>query len=83
MLSPLEQFEIGIFYSFFIDFYFFIIDVSFSNLSLFLFLNLVLYFSFRFFIFKNLNEKVFSNPLQNFMEKIVSFILSLLKDNLN
>ena len=83
MLSPLEQFEIGIFYNLFFDFYLFIIDISFSNLSLFLILNLVLYFSFRFFIFNGLNEKIFSNPLQNFMEKIVSFILSLLKDNLN
>lgn len=83
MFSPLEQFEIGILYSVFIDSFFGILDLSFTNLSLFIILVLFIYYIIKSWIFWLKDEKVFNNPIQSFMEKIISFILNMLKDNLS
>jgi len=82
MTSPLEQFEIGMFYSFFIgssDY----TDISFTNLSFFIFIVLFIYYIIKFFIFWLSDDKIFNNPIQNFMEKVVIFLLNTLKENLN
>ena len=85
MFSPLEQFEIGIFYALFIDtFSFFgVLDLSFTNLSIFIFVVGFIYYIIKLWIFSLNDEKVFRNPMQNFMEQIIGFILNMLKTNLS
>ncbi len=86
MFSPLEQFEIGIFYSFFVNTFtnsFLVLDLSFTNLSFFIFITCFIYYIIKVWIFSEKDEKVFSNPIQNFMEQIIVFILNLLKTNLS
>ena len=78
MFSPLEQFEIGIFLNILIDTF----DISFTNLSLFIFIGYFLYYVIKCWIFNN-GEKVLQNPIQNFIEQVVSFIINLLKSNLS
>jgi len=80
LFSPLEQFELGILQGIFIytDTIFF--DLSFTNLSFFF---IFYFFLIVKFIYFGTNEHVFSNPLQKGFEKITSFILSLLHENLS
>ena len=70
MFSPLEQFEIGIFYSIFVDtFSFFgILDLSFTNLSFVIMIVCFVYYIIKLWIFSLNDEKVFQNPIQNFMK---------------
>jgi hypothetical protein len=82
--SPLEHFELGILKGFFItlndDS---ILDFSFTNLSFFFFILLTLFIILIELIFFKNDEKIFSNPLQKIFEKMILFIINLLKDNLN
>ena len=77
----MEQFELGVLQSFFFNFYTFFIDFSFTNLSFFLFFFLFFIFFIQFYLIKKIN-KILSNPLQFFFEKMVLFIINLLKENL-
>lgn len=85
MFSPLEQFEIGIFYAIFVDVFdsFGILDFSFTNLSLFIFIVCFIYYIIKLWIFSSRDEKVFGNPIQHFMEQVIVFILNMLKTNLS
>jgi F-type H+-transporting ATPase subunit a len=84
MFSPLEQFEIGILYTIWVDTFSFleIVDISFTNLSLFLFITFFVYYVIKSWVFAYDGEKVLGNPIQYFMELLVSFIINLLKNNL-
>ena len=83
LLSPLEQFELGILKGIFISFNGFLYDISLTNLSFFLFFILFLIYSLNNIIFYKKEQKVFSNPFQLFIEKVIIFIISLIKENLN
>lgn len=82
LFSPVEQFELGIIKGIFIKTEHSFLDISFSNLSFFFAVLFIVIFSLFGLVYYN-SEKVFSNPFQKFLEKIVSFVLTLLKDNLN
>lgn len=80
VFSPLEQFEVGLFYAFYcLDLG---LDFSFSNLSFFLVIFFFFFLSLRNFIYSSGREKVLANPLQLLFEKIYIFLLNLLKENL-
>lgn len=77
--SPLESFDLGVLKEILI---LSTLDISFSNLSLFIIINFTIYFFFLQAVFKKIDIKILANPLQNFLEKIILFIFTTLKDNL-
>jgi ATP synthase subunit 6 len=85
MFSPLEQFEVGVFYALFFDIFSFlgVLDFSFTNLSIFILIIGFIYVILIFLIFSFNGEKVLRNPIQNFMEGVIDFILNILKTNLS
>lgn len=83
LFSPLEQFELGILKGIFlINDNGLLLDLSFTNLSFFILIIFSIFYLFYFLVYYNNSEKVFANPAQNFIEKCVSFILNLIKENL-
>lgn len=83
MISPLEQFAIGNIFEIFLLTNSNFIDISFSNLSFFIFLVIFFFIILFYLIYNKNNEKVLKNPTQSFLENITFFILNLLKENLS
>jgi ATP synthase subunit 6 len=84
LFSPLEQFELGILKGIFlVNSNGLFLDFSFTNLSYFICIVFLIFYLLYFLVYYKNSEKVFANPAQNFIEKCVSFILNLLKENLN
>jgi len=83
LFSPLDQFELGVLKAIHITVNNKLLDISITNLSFFLiasFLLVILLFKITYY---PKFTKVLSNPVQLFMEKVILFILSLIKENLS
>lgn len=80
MSSPLEQFELGVFFFFYIcDWQ---VEASFSNLSFFCGIFIFLFYITTSLSYFQHGEKIIASPVQASFQKIFIFILTLLTENL-
>ena len=83
LFSPLDQFELGIVKGIFITLNGDLFDISLTNLSFFLFFSFFLIILLVKLTFYSKSQKILPNPSQLFLERVIAFIVSLIKENLN